>query len=160
MLTIFHHTDHEGWTDFLPEFQFAINSSIHDTTLMTPAAMFFRREFLKPGDNAVLSFPHHTLNDDEKPEKDNVEKVQKQNKNLYDKKREQEVNYPEGTLVLLKNFPRSSKSKKRSAKLEPRYKGPYRVKRKLSPLNYELTDIDNENEKRIAHVEQLEKFVE
>ena len=53
MLACFHHQKHTEWAFYIPEDQFALNSVVHDTTKMSPAAIFFRREFNQPGDSAT-----------------------------------------------------------------------------------------------------------
>ena len=67
--------------------------------------------------------------------------------------------FEENQIVLLKNYPKSNAARKKCAKLEPKFKGPFKIVKKLSPLNYEICDIDGrESDVRVAHVEQLEIY--
>ena len=158
MLTCFHREDHTEWHRFIPEFQFALNSVVHDTTKMSPAAVFFRRQFQQPGDSAVLSFPpHHAV--DVSPVEENARVMAQENEERYNKTRNPASVFEENQLVLLKNFPKSSAARKKCAKLLPKFLGPFKIVRRLSPLNYEICELDGRESKvRVAHVEQLELY--
>ena len=58
-------------------------------------------------------------------------------------------------LVLLRAHPLSNLKKRFSAKLALKWRGPYRVLRQISPLNYKIVAVDNNKNVRIAHAEQL-----
>lgn len=121
----------EDWDTHLAEFQFALNSVIHDATKQTPAAVYFRREFHQPGDMAMLTSPPPHVAD--RPDVEaNMEQQAVKNKKYYDRKRSEAPDFKEGKLVLMKNFPKSDARKKRTQKLE----------KKLSPLNYQICEID------------------
>ena len=85
MLQCFHHNNHTAWPTYLSEFQFALNSVVHDTTRMSPAAIFFRRELQQPGDTAVMSGLPPVIADETDQVVTNMEKMAEKNKKLYDK---------------------------------------------------------------------------
>ena len=62
-----------------------------------------------------------------------------------------------GSKVLLKSHPLSNLNKKFSAKLAPRWRGPYIVAAQLSPVTFSIKDEDA-GETRIAHVDQLKEI--
>lgn len=90
--------------------------------------------------------------------KENAAAMARYNSERYDKTRDPTPDFADNTLVLLKNHPRSSASKKKCAKLSPKFKGPFKIVKKLSPLNYEICDIADDKNRRVAHVEQLEVY--
>ena len=63
-----------------------------------------------------------------------------------------------GDLVTLLAHPLSSRAKGVTAGLLPKREGPYIVLRKMSPLNYELGDINSKQPKTFAHVVQLKLY--
>ena len=68
-----------------------------------------------------------------------------------------------GDLVLLRDI---TKSVGKSPKLQPLYKGPYRIIEKLSPLNYKIRILSNGNKKAdkrrndelVVHIDRLKPF--
>ncbi|KAJ8967369.1 hypothetical protein NQ317_017456 [Molorchus minor] len=67
----------------------------------------------------------------------NLEKARKQSTKTYNLRR-RDVRYDIGDIVWRKNFALSNKSKFFTAKLAPKYLGPFYVLRKISPYIYEL----------------------
>ena len=78
-------------------------------------------------------------------------KINKRNKRAYDRKR-LSVNIKTGDKVLLKRHPLSTLRRKFSAKLAPKWRGPYDVIEQVSPVTFV---IQAGADKRVAHVEQL-----
>ena len=161
MLMCFNYRNHTNWAEHIPEFQFAINSVIHDTTKMSPAAAFLHREFHQPGDNAVLNLQlPHVQDSFAENVKQNMAKRAAQNKEAFDKGRSEEPNYQVNEHVLLMTHLKSDSRKNRSVKMEPRWKGPYEIVKKLTTLNYLIKEVGVKNQNSVvAHVEQLKKYI-
>jgi len=68
------------------------------------------------------------------------------------------VAFPEGSLVLRKNFVLSNAQKAFSAKLAPRWIGPLKVKKKVGNVSYLLEDAQKKKEDGIWHIEKLKKY--
>ncbi|KAL1268749.1 hypothetical protein QQF64_034112 [Cirrhinus molitorella] len=78
-------------------------------------------------------------------------------KKYYDRRR-RPVSYAVDELVRVKTHPRSDALANFTAKLAPVYMGPYRVTKKLSELNYRLTDVSTEMDAGVFHVANLLPF--
>jgi hypothetical protein len=65
----------------------------------------------------------------------------------------------EGDLVLKWNFVLSSGPDKFAAKLAPKFKGPYRVSRVVSPLVYELRNHATKKNHGRWHIAKLKSYV-
>ena len=72
--------------------------------------------------------------------------------------RRRRLRFHKGDLVLSRSRIPSSKIKNISAKLCPRYIGPYRISKVLSPNVYELCDLTHKFVGK-AHIEDLKSFV-
>ena len=66
--------------------------------------------------------------------------------------------YAIGKLVLLRYHPKSNMARKFCAKLSAKWHGPFRVLDQPTNLNYKIQNIDNEDDVRLVHVEQLREF--
>ena len=60
-----------------------------------------------------------------------------------------------GDHVMVKTHPKSDAKKVFSAKLAPRWKGPFVVKELLTPVNLKLQSVDAPRKELIVHVDQL-----
>ena len=76
----------------------------------------------------------------------------------YSNLRRRKLRFHKGNLVLSRSRIPSSKIKNISAKLCPRYLGPYRISKLLSPTVYELCDLTHKLVGK-AHIEDLKPFV-
>lgn len=65
--------------------------------------------------------------------------------------------FVEGDMVLKKNFPQSDATNFFSAKLAPKYTGPYVISKKVSPLTYQLKGADGTSI-GIWHVCDLKRY--
>ncbi len=156
--------NHKHWDKFIPEFRFALNSAVHESTGVTPAELNLNRSLRGPLD--VLLQPR-----DVSPEescydklkelnqmKEYVEKrlytARKRQKRNYDKNR-REVVFEERDRVWMRTHPYSKAEKFFSAKIAPKWQGPYRIVQRLGPLNYEIVLEDNGEDKRVVHVSRL-----
>ncbi|KAJ8039583.1 hypothetical protein HOLleu_17347 [Holothuria leucospilota] len=151
MLCCFVHGDHTEWDKYIAEFMFALNSFCHDSTGYSPAELFLYRKLQGPGEPVEEPcVTAHTTGMYEKARK-TMAKINKSNKRAYDQKRLC-VNIKTGDKVLLKSHPLSNLRRKFSAKLAPKWRGPYDVISQVSPVNFV---IQAGADKRVAHVEQL-----
>lgn len=69
----------------------------------------------------------------------------------YNKNR-REVTFKEQDRVWLRSFPQSSAQQSFSAKLAPKWKGPYRIVQQWNPLNYQIALESTGEDVRTTHV--------
>ena len=72
--------------------------------------------------------------------------------------RHREIRFRKGDLVLSRCRVLSSKVKNISAKLNPKFIGPYRISKVLSPTVYELCHVSNKFF-NISHIQDLKPFI-
>ena len=137
------------------EFMFALNSFRHETTGFTPGELFLQRKMQGPGEWVEKDTPVWDREGMLAKAKETRESQNLTNKLAYDKGRS-EPKIKVGDEVFLKSHPLSNLKRKFSSKLAPKWRGPYKVIEQLSPINF---CIEFENDKRIAHVEQLRNVV-
>lgn len=153
--------NHKKWDQFLPEFRFALNSAIQETTGFSPAELQLGRKLqglmdkmlhgsnLLP-DAASYDLVHH-LHQLYTQAKENSKKAKLRQLRNYNKTR-REVTFKSKDRVWLRNFPQSSEQRNYSAKLAPKWKGPYRIFQQLGPLNYQIAREETGENVRTAHV--------
>lgn len=164
MLCCFVGRNHSSWDKYVYEFMYALNSFKHDATGFSPAELFFGRTLGGPGEWMVLedtvdkgdgwtSFVGGGGLDSRFAQaRANMVKQNKRNKLLYDCKRAG-VGLSVGDQVMLRSHPLSNLRRNFSAKLAPKWRGPYVIRESLSPVNF---CIEGEHgEFRVAHVDQL-----
>ena len=169
MLCCFVGGDHTDWDKYIFEFMFALNSFKHDATGFSPAELFLKRKLESPGEwmdwdgdgdfgmrDGWSSFLGGGGVSMFAQARSNMRRQNSVNKTRYDKRRA-EVRLKVGDRVMLRSHPLSNLRKNFSAKLAPKWRGPYSVKESLSPVNVRI--CDDRGDVRIAHVEQL-KLVE
>ncbi len=153
--------NHSKWDQFLPEMRFAINSAIQETTGVTPAELQLGRKLRGPMDK-ILHGPNLTpdttsydiishIQQLQSQVKESCRKAQHRQLRNYNKKR-RDSTFKVKDRVWLRNFPQSSAQHKFSAKLAPKWKGPYRVLKSLGPLNYHIALEATGEDVRTAHV--------
>ncbi len=139
--------NHKKWDQHLPELRFAINSVVQESIGMSPAELQIGRKLKSPMDKLLQvkslspSTPsydvvHHLVQLKLKAE-ECCKKAQKRQLRSYNKTR-REASFKEKSRVWLRNFPQSSAQHNFTAKLAPKWKGPYRVLKRLGPLNYQI----------------------
>ncbi|KAL2091743.1 hypothetical protein ACEWY4_011541 [Coilia grayii] len=155
---------HKRWDLYLPEFRFAINSAVQETTGVTPAELNINRVLRCPLDNVLL--PR-----DISPSSPNYEKCAKikelqelvsrtsykaklRQKRNYDKQR-RDLEFEVDDRVWRRTHPYSKAEKSFSAKLAPKWQGPYRVVNQTGPLNYQIVHEATGEDMRVVHVSQL-----
>lgn len=162
--------NHRKWDLFLPSASCAIRTLVHEVTGFTPYFINFGREHIIRGDLHDITIPDKNIN----VVRDNVDLNRSGNfLHLYNKVKEKlerayrasegrynlrrrPVEYNVGDIVWHKNHALSNKSKFFSAKLSPRYVGPFRIKSKLGRWSYELED-DSSKSCGIWHVNDLKE---
>lgn len=147
MIAAYLDENHNKWDQYLPEFRFAINSAVQETIGMTPAELQLGRKLHGPmdkllqGKNLPPDGPAydvvHCLTQLQFKAIENSKKAHARKTRNYNKHR-RELTFKEKDRVWIRNFPQSSAKAKFTAKLARKWKGPYRVIKRLGPLNYRV----------------------
>lgn len=163
--------NHRLWDQFLPELAYAINTSVHEVTNLTPYSINFGREHILSGlqygpDSTILKDIPPIDRSERRVNFDRIyhnvhealQKAYNTNKRHYDLRR-RPLEFHPGQLVLRKNYVLSKAADYFAAKLAPKFIGPFLIKRKLSPTTYRLTDNDNRDQ-GTWHVKDLRPFTD
>lgn len=161
MIASFVEDNHKGWDLYLPEFRFALNTGVQETIGMSPAELHLGRKLQSPldkllhGQNLSPSGPSydvvHQLSQLQRKAKENCKRAQARQLRSYNKKR-RDVSFQEKDRIWVRNFPQSSSQRNFSAKLAPKWKGPYRIIQQLGPLNYQVALEATGEDVRTVHV--------
>lgn len=155
MISSYIDENHRTWDRYLPEFRFALNSSVHETTGLTPAELQIGRKIRSPLDQVLQisdlfpdTRPYEVVQRIEElkaqARESNAKAKLRQLRN-YNKNR-RDVSYKPQDRVWVRNHPQSKASRYFSAKLAPKWKGPYRILKCLGPVNYLVVqEEDGEN---------------
>ncbi|XP_041449649.1 uncharacterized protein LOC121404381 [Drosophila obscura] len=136
--------DQRTWDDLLPELSLAINSSASDTTGFSPAFLVLGREPRLPG--ALYDEVTPGMGEEAEPAHDkstrlqeifkvvqaNTQRASQEQRRTYNLRR-REWRPTLGTMVLLRQHHLSKASDGFAAKLAPKYDGPYKIVKFLSP---------------------------
>ncbi|GAA6080783.1 uncharacterized protein LOC113073276 [Tachysurus ichikawai] len=164
MMASYVEEQHKQWDKHLTEFRFAINSAVHESTGTTPAEVNLGRPLRGPME--VLLYPRDISPDnlcyDKTSElkqmrayvEQKLKTARQRQKRNYDKHR-RDVQYATKDRVWLRSNPYSKAEKAFSAKLAPRWKGPYRVVQQVGPLNYKIVLEKTGEDLRVAHVSRF-----
>ena len=172
MMAIFVKEDHRNWDIHLHEFAYAINTTVHSSMRLTPAFLNFGRN------------PRSIPNLRQQLEKDNLVEIgdskvrvdllrrlptiynlvqkhfqianEKQSKH-YNKNR-RDVSFEIGDLVVRRNHVLSAAAQNFATKLTPKFTRPCVVRKVLSPVVYELEDVENRRISRV-HIFDRKPFV-
>lgn len=177
MLSSFVKDNHRTWSRYLPKVSCAIRTSVHEVTKHTPYFVNFGREHVISGkDHAVfrdiVRSDHGYGSDNEEKSRnrseefrllfeeirDRIRKAHERSKQRYDLRR-RPANFREQDVVYVRNHVLSDASKGIAAKLAPKFVGPYKVKKKVSYLTYELIDNDQKS-KGIHHAQDMKLATE
>lgn len=160
MLRAYVTDNHREWDKYIPKIGFALRSAHHESTQHSPAFLNFGRELASAGagfevlpDGLAVPSPEDCGKHGEKLQAlkniyqevaERLNEAHQQNASRYNLRR-RPVTYNVGDVVLKKNFPQSDAANYFSAKLAPRFVGPYIVAKKISNLVYALADLDGKN---------------
>lgn len=141
---------HDKWDQWLHEFRFAINSSFQESTGFSPALLHLGRPLKGPLEQllSVAPAPHssrqsllerqQTLSE---LVEQNVSRAQEKQAKYYNRRR-QDMHFDDGDAVWRRAHPLSDASKKFSTKLAPKWNGPYKIVKRLGPVNYKVSSFD------------------
>ena len=164
MIASYVESQHKNWDQHLHEFRFALNSSVQESIGVTPGELNLSRPLRGPLDLALQ--PQHVSPDsacynqvvqlhDLKAHVDkNLTKARVKQKRNYDRRR-RELQFQVRDRVWLRTHPYSKKEKFFTAKLAPKWQGPYRIVEQLGPLNYRAVKEDTGEDMRVVHVSRL-----
>lgn len=154
MLASYVNDNHRSWADYLPKIACALRTTKHDTISVSPYFANFGYEMITDGNaykTVDLNKPIIAGNRDELEGRSNaLQNVHKdiekrlnlaytKHANVYNLRR-REKEFELGDVVWRRNFVLSDASKYFTAKLAPKYVGPFRIIKKLSRLVYKLDD--------------------
>ncbi|KAJ8982691.1 hypothetical protein NQ317_013163 [Molorchus minor] len=154
MLRSFVSENHRDWDSNLARVGGAIRSTKHEVTGLTPNFINFGREISLKGvplaDEAAIQFDRSSINDERtqafakiyQEVKLRLSRAYDQNKNFYDLRR-RDTQFLENELVWRRNYVLSDKAKYYTAKLAPKFVGPFMISKRLSPWTYELKDLND-----------------
>lgn len=171
MLSIYVDLEHRAWDKILPYATFAYNTAVQETTKVTPFQLVYGRVVTTPLD-AMLPVGDNT---EHKPDisefiqraeearqlaRHHIKQQQRVDANRYNLRR-RGVDYAPGDLVWIWTPVRTPGL---SEKLMRRYFGPYRVLRRVSSLNYEVSPEGQVSSSRcrrsteIVHVVRMKPY--
>lgn len=173
MIAQFVKNKHKTWDNHLCEFQYALNTAVHDSTGFTPARLCFGRELRPP---CALRGPTVEIADTpdnlplvdvarrrEADFKRLVEETRENLKGAYQRQakyynlRRREVVYRPGDQVMRRLHILSSAADAIVGKLAPKYHGPCAVLGRKGVNLYEVKDT-NSNQTHVVHVKDLKPF--
>lgn len=152
MLSSYVSDNQKQWDRYLAKIAFAIRSAKHEVTGVTPNLANFGREVSVTGDDSV-----HNQKSDLSEKVGNLEKLFKDIRERlmrsYERSRvpynlrHRNEKFSLNQLVWKRNYTLSDAFKNVTAKLTPKFSGPYKIIRVVSPWSYEL---ENENKKSLG----------
>lgn len=161
MIWQFIHTDHRRWDEHLPSLQFAYNSAQQSSTGYAPAYLNYGREMRPPHSRARTedgapcdpSRQARKLREAYELVRIHLARAFQRQQRHYDLRRHKWR--PQlGEVVWKREHPLSSRGRAFSAKLAPRYTGPFTIQRIASPVIVDLRDTDGRVYKHV-HVRDL-----
>ncbi|GFX49248.1 transposon Tf2-6 polyprotein [Trichonephila clavipes] len=131
LIACFVEENHENRDRFLPEFTFALRTSVNETTNKAPAELFLGRKIITPFSKLinVTEGAEYVGRNIEKLFDETRQNMRKQHKNwgkYYNRKRS-EVNIKVNDLVLVQTHFISVAGRRVVGKFMPKFEGPYRV---------------------------------
>lgn len=149
-----------NWDAALPELVYAYNTSLNETTGFSPFYLIYGREARIPIEGQLgveangKDISLEELSYAREVAQRNFQDGQLKNKKFYDEKRS-DVQLEVGDLVAIKN---NILQKGKSKKLIPRFKGPFKVMKKLNDVNYQVVNLKGKFKTDVVHIERMKKF--
>lgn len=173
MIASYVNANHRHWDKHLHELGFALRSANHEVTGYTPNFLNFGREVRLSGRHFGEVDPRLELTFGSRDQVTNklktlgsvyqdvtarLKRAYETNKKVYNLRR-RPIEFAEGEKVWRKNFAQSDAANFYTSKLAPKYVGPFTVRKKISPLVY---DLENEKGKSIGrwHIKDLKNFID
>lgn len=154
MLTAYVANKHTSWDKYLSKIGWAIRSSSHEVTKLTPNFIFFGRELnivgkpnfplAQTNESVDSRIRSESLKEVYKDVKQRLQKAYEARRHGYNLRRLDE-RFCVGQQVWRRNFVISDATKKFASKLAAKYVGPFVVKKVLSPYTVELQDEAGRN---------------
>ena len=166
MMASFVKDQHNTWDMWLSEFRFAINSAWQESTGFTPAEIALGRKLKGPLERVLCRAPDpdesaYALLERQKmlieTVRHNVSKAQEKQGRYYNVRRQQ-VTYEPGDLVWIRDHPLSKAEVGFMAKLAPKWKGPAKIQKRLGPVNYSVSLLDQAGHSDVYHAENLKAY--
>ena len=173
MIRSFTGDNQRHWDQYIPEIQSALRSNVNEITGFTPQFLVYGSELCLDGRERLYDGKARDIPEVEAPGSfvqsasnrrsffeeiaERMKFANQTNATRYNLRR-RVVQLPEGTLVLRKNFVLSNAQKAFSAKLAPRWIGPFKVKKKVGNVSYLLEDPEKKKEDGVWHIEQLKRY--
>lgn len=154
----------KSWDKSLNAIQWSLNSTTNKTTSKSPHELIFNytpRDIL--GNNLILAIhdmEDQQLKDVDCAQQEAIDRINSQKqiwKNRYDNKHRKPAKYEQNDVVVIENEPGAQGD---SRKLEPKYRGPYRIAKVLPNDRYVVEDIDGiqRNQRFFSSVFAAEKI--
>lgn len=164
--------DHRDWDKHVHEFRHAVNTAVQSTTKMSPAFLNFGRQ-----PHPVKSLRREVEREEEVQRLDpqiwacrmrRLDALRDLVAKFIDEGRVRQIKYYNrnkrkasfnvGDLVLCRTHKLSNAAQRFTAKLAPKYEGPYEILSKLSPTVYQLK-VDNNRKIAKIHVSDIKRFI-
>lgn len=154
MIAMYVSDNHRKWDVNLAKIACATRTAKHEATKESPFFINFGRHMILRGDHFYRNLDLENDTRDFTQEsgikqigfrklfedvKKRLDKAAKKNERTYNLRRRSEE-FLQDQLVWKKNFTLSDASKFYTSKLAPKFVGPYRIKKRVSPWTYELVD--------------------
>ncbi|CAK1551548.1 unnamed protein product [Leptosia nina] len=140
-----HNKPNGVWDEHLPDIQLGINTTIHATTKKTPTELLFGRTVTNPSQsifNEIItdtrSATPTSLSDIRSEVGELIREQQSKDKDIYDAHRNKNVIFKVGDLVRV--IRTTTGIEGQSKKLDPKCRGPYRIKKVLPNDRYIVED--------------------
>lgn len=169
MLSCYVKDNQRTWDQYLQKVACAIRTAKNETTSASPFFVNFGREIKLNGSG------HHNISTDVeaaipseqskslefsrlfKDVRERLDKAFTKSKHNYDLRR-RDIQYSVGQRVWRKNYVQSNAANYFTAKLAPKFVGPFMVSERLSPWTYKLID-DNTRDVGVWHCKDLKPYV-
>lgn len=149
MLTIAEAEGNKSWQEAVGDIQLAINTAPHRITKYSPLELMFGRvsrpRNLIVADVNDTNIPEIDLEQIRTHASERIEKSASYSKSQFDKGKAKVKRFEIGNSVLLKNEERNQ------TKLDPKYKGPFKIKQILKNDRYEIVSSDGRRTYKYPH---------